>query len=52
VGAQLQATVVAQVGTVGGLPTKDAYTAGFILAAGLALIASLVALATYRRPAQ
>jgi len=50
VGAQLQATVVAQVGTVGGLPTKDAYTAGFILAAGLALAASLVALATHRRP--
>jgi predicted MFS family arabinose efflux permease len=51
VGAQLQATVVAQIGTIGGLPTKNAYTAGFILAAGLALIASLVALATHRRPA-
>jgi MFS family permease len=51
VGAQLQATVVAQVGTVGGLPTKDAYTAGFTLAAGLALLASLVALATNRRAA-
>jgi MFS family permease len=49
VGAQLQATVVAQLGTVGGLPTKDAYTAGFTLGAGLAFIASLVALATYRR---
>jgi MFS family permease len=49
VGAQLLATVVAQVGTVSGLPTKDAYTAGFTLAAGLALIASLVALTTYRR---
>jgi MFS family permease len=49
VGAQLQATVVTQVGTVSGLPTKDAYTAGFTLAAGLALIASLVALTMYRR---
>jgi MFS family permease len=49
VGAQLLATVVAQVGTVGGLPTKDAYTAGFTLAAGLALTASLVALAMHRR---
>jgi hypothetical protein len=49
VGAQLQATVVAQVGTASGLPTKDAYTAGFIVAAGLALIASLVALTTDRR---
>jgi MFS family permease len=48
-GAQLQATVVAQVGTVGGLPTKAAYTAGFKTAAGLALFASLVALTTDRR---
>jgi hypothetical protein len=52
VGAQLLATVVAHVGTVGGLPTKHAYTAGFTLAAGLALAASLGALATYRRPAR
>ena len=52
VGAQLQATVVAHVGTVGGLPTKDAYTAGFTLAAGLALTTSLVALATHRRLAR
>jgi MFS family permease len=49
IGAQLLATVVARVGTVGGLPTKDAYTAGFTFAAGLALTASLVALGTYRR---
>jgi predicted MFS family arabinose efflux permease len=49
VGAQLQATVVAQVGTVGGLPTKDAYTVGFTLGAGLAFAASLIALATYRQ---
>jgi MFS family permease len=49
IGAQLLATVVARAGTVGGLPTKDGYTAGFLLAAGLALIASLVALAAYRR---
>jgi MFS family permease len=49
VGAQLQATVVARVGTVGGLPTKEAYTTGFALGAGLALTASVVALATYRR---
>jgi MFS family permease len=52
VGAQLQASVVAQVGAVGGLPLKDAYTAGFTLGAGLALTASLVALATYRRVAR
>ena len=49
VGAQLQATLVAHVGTVGGLPTKEAYTAGFTLAAGLALTTTLVALATCRR---
>jgi MFS family permease len=49
IGAQLLATVVAQVGTIGGLPTKDAYTAGFMLAAGLALTATFVALGTYRR---
>jgi MFS family permease len=48
IGAQLQATVVTQVGTVGGLPTKHAYTAGFTLGAGLAVTASLVALATWR----
>jgi predicted MFS family arabinose efflux permease len=52
VGAQLLATVVAQVGAVGGLPTKDAYTAGFALAAALALTASLVAVATCRRLAR
>jgi MFS family permease len=49
IGAQLLATVVAHVGTVGGLPTKDAYTAGFTVAAGLAAIASVAALATNRR---
>jgi hypothetical protein len=48
-GAQLLATVVAHVGTVGGLPSRQAYTAGFTLAAALALTASLVAVAQRRR---
>ena len=47
IGAQALATVVAHVGTIGGLPTNDAYTAGFVLGAGLSLTASLVALAAY-----
>jgi MFS family permease len=48
VGAQLLATVVAHVGTVGGLPSHDAYTAGFGVAAALALCASLAGVAAAR----
>jgi hypothetical protein len=57
IGAQVLATVVAHVGTIGGLPTNDAYTAGFVVGAGLSLAASVVALAAfpavarYRKPA-
>jgi hypothetical protein len=51
--------IVARVAAVGALPTKHAYTVGFALFAVMALVASLVALATvsdqrcadaYRRP--
>jgi MFS family permease len=45
IAAQLLATVVAHVGTVGGLPTHDAYTVGFLLGAGLSVAAVLAALA-------
>jgi MFS family permease len=49
IGAQLSATVVTQVGAVDGLPTRDAYTAGFVLAAGLSLVASLAAYGVHAR---
>jgi hypothetical protein len=45
IAAQLLAAAVAHVGTVGGLPTHDAYTAGFLLGAGLSLVAILAAVA-------
>ena len=54
IAAQLLATVIAHVGTVAGLPTHDAYTVGFLLGAGLSLVAVLAALAALgvlpRRP--
>jgi hypothetical protein len=45
IAAQLLAAVVTHVGTVGGLPAHDAYTAGFLLGAGLSLVAILAAVA-------
>jgi subtilisin family serine protease len=45
IAVQLLAAVVAHVGTIGGLPTHDAYTAGFLLGAGLSLVAVLAAVA-------
>ena len=45
IAVQVLATVAAHVGTVGGLPTHDAYTAGFLLGAGLSLLAILAAVA-------
>jgi predicted MFS family arabinose efflux permease len=48
IAAQLLATVVGNVGTVGGLPTHDAYTAGFVLGAGLSAVAALAAVAAVR----
>jgi hypothetical protein len=45
IAVQLLATVIAHVGAVGGLPTHDAYTAGFLLGGGLSLLAILAAVA-------
>jgi MFS family permease len=45
IAVQLLAAVVTHVGTVGGLPTHDAYTAGFLLGAGLSLVAIVAAVA-------
>jgi hypothetical protein len=45
IAVQLLAAVVAHVGTVGGLPTHGAYTAGFVLGAGLSLVAVVAAVA-------
>jgi MFS family permease len=45
ISVQVLASVVAHVGTFGGLPTHDAYTVGFLLGAGLSLAAVLAAVA-------